>query len=63
MRYVGNGEFISGVPARDLTAEEWEGLTEAQRQTALGCGLYELLPGKKQTPAQKGSEKRKKDGE
>jgi hypothetical protein len=34
MRYIGNGAFVSGVPARDLSAAEWLALTEEQREAA-----------------------------
>ena len=34
MRYVGEGEFVIGVPARDLSADEWSALTDDQREAA-----------------------------
>ena len=34
MRYIGNGQFVIGVPARDLGADEWSGLTDEQREAA-----------------------------
>jgi hypothetical protein len=36
------GEYVTGIPARDLSPAEWEGLTEDQRQTAIKCGLYQV---------------------
>jgi hypothetical protein len=35
-------EHIEGVPARDLSAEEWSALADEQREAALSSGLYEL---------------------
>lgn len=39
MRYVGTG-FLSGVPARDLSVEEWRALPRDVRRAALANGLY-----------------------
>lgn len=40
-RYTGDGtQFLSGVPARDLTPEEWADLPDALRAVALATGLY-----------------------
>lgn len=36
------GEFVQGVPARDMTREEWEALPEELRVIALELGIYEL---------------------
>jgi hypothetical protein len=52
VRYVGYGSFLLGVPARDLTAREWAALTDTQRQSAVGSGLYVVEQG----------ESRKEDG-
>lgn len=40
--YVGNGNFLNGVPARDLTRAEWDALDEATRQMCLESGVYQL---------------------
>jgi hypothetical protein len=45
--YKGNGEFVSGVPARDLTEAEWEQLSKEQKKAALDSGLYEKSKPKK----------------
>lgn len=39
-RYVGGGAWLHGIPARDLTAEEWEALSQEQRDAATARGLY-----------------------
>lgn len=39
--YVGAGAWLHGVPARDLTTDEWESLDADLRATALARGLYE----------------------
>jgi hypothetical protein len=38
MKYIGNGAFIPGIPARDLSDEE---VKEYGRKTLLDSGLYE----------------------
>ena len=46
-RYIGNGEFYEGVPARDLTDEDYAALTDEQcRQVDTGR-LYERAPEKR----------------
>lgn len=43
-RYTGDGSaWVSGVPARDLTPDEWLSLSEMLRNTCLSTGLYELV--------------------
>lgn len=58
MQYLGSGEFISGVPARDLSAEEagrYAAVIEAHR-VATGRALYAVI-----TPAM--TEEAESDGE
>jgi len=46
VNYLGDGSaWINGIPARDLTAEDWAELTEAQKAHALASGLYQLAEG------------------
>jgi len=40
--YVGDGPFIHGIPARDLTREVWAELTKEQKKVIEGCDLYEV---------------------
>jgi hypothetical protein len=40
--YNGAGNFIIGLPARDMTQEEWEACSENLRARALASGLYSL---------------------
>lgn len=40
--YIGNGEFHNGIPARDLTAEDWKALTDEQRDTVRQSPCYRL---------------------
>lgn len=58
LRYVGRGEFIHGVPARDLTADDLAGLTLAQLNLALDSGLYKRVeaagPGRPEAGAESG---------
>lgn len=37
--YVGFGDFVPGVPARDLSAEEWDALSDEAR--AMAAPLYQ----------------------
>lgn len=56
MKYIGKGQWLPGVPARDLTADE---VKELGRDYLLSTGLYaeeEKKPAKKKVAA-------KKDGE
>ena len=40
MKYVGNGDFVAGVPARDLSADE---VTMFGRAWLLSKGLYQEI--------------------
>ena len=52
--YVGKAGagFIPGVPARDLTPEDWRGLTAPQKKDVDGLGLYRKV-GAEDEPASK----------
>ena len=46
MKYTGQfGSYIMGIPARDLTIDEWNELTDAQRKHAIDSGLYVAMDG------------------
>lgn len=38
------GAYVLGVPARDLTADEWDALTDDERDRAERSGYYEDAP-------------------
>lgn len=40
--YVGNGSYLPGLPACDMTREEWDIQPEDLRELALELGLYEV---------------------
>lgn len=40
VRYIGAGDYLPGVPARDLTADEWAALGADTQALALSLGLY-----------------------
>ena len=42
--YVGKGDFIDGIPARDLTAADWSRLGEYERLTVEQSPLYRRAP-------------------
>lgn len=47
-RYVGGGkDFIPGIPARDLTVDEWLKLSPALQNKALKTKVYKLVKPKK----------------
>ena len=41
-RYVGGGDFVPGVPMRDMTLAEWEAVSEELRALVLALGLYQI---------------------
>lgn len=53
--YIGQGDFYNGIPARDLTDEDWELLTDEQKELVASSSLYK--------PAGKKTAATKKDGE
>lgn len=53
-KYTGNGQFHQGIPARDLTDEDWAQLTPEQQATVEKSQIYEMTAVKK--PAKKESE-------
>lgn len=42
VRYVGPG-YLLGVPARDLTVDEWGALTDVQRSAVGWSGIYVIV--------------------
>lgn len=43
-RFVDKGEFFPGLPARDITAEEFEAMTDEQKdqmKSAVSAGMYQ----------------------
>ena len=51
--YIGKG-FIQGVPARDLSLDEWETLDKDTQKLALESGLYKLADKPKYEPIKGG---------
>ena len=48
VKFTGDGSrFILGVPARDLTQDEFKAPSEAQQKQCIQSGLY-VMPGKKE---------------
>ncbi len=43
-KYVGAGEFHSGIPRRDLTADDWAALDAARQALVMASPLYETEP-------------------
>ncbi len=42
IRYRGDGAFILGVPARDLTEDEFSALPDDVRKQVVNSGLYDF---------------------
>lgn len=42
--YIGKGNFVDGVPARDLTSHDWARLDEDARVAVERSGLYRRAP-------------------
>jgi hypothetical protein len=41
--YTGDGStYVTGIPARDMTRDEWDGIRDDLKALALGMGLYEI---------------------
>lgn len=41
IKYTGkHGEYLTGIPARNLTDEDWSELSKEQRKAAIDSGLY-----------------------
>lgn len=51
LRYVRPGEFLLGVPARDITFEEWLALREDLQARAQALNLFEFQAGPMPAPA------------
>ena len=41
-KYIGGGEFHHGIPARDLTEDDWAALAEEQQQLVAHSPLYKI---------------------
>lgn len=39
-KYVGDGTYLPGVPARDLSKDEFDALSDEQKETLKQSGLY-----------------------
>lgn len=40
IKYIGNGNYYQGIPARDLTEDEWEAISRRKRKRLVELGLY-----------------------
>ena len=40
--YVGAGGYVDGVPACDLTQDEWDALSDEMKAHALAAGTHEI---------------------
>ncbi len=48
--YNGPPAFIEGIPARDLSMEEWAAIPEGLRDMAIDTGVYTLGGPKRKSP-------------
>lgn len=42
-KYTRPGEFLHGIPARDLTERDWKALTTPQKRAVVDSPLYEIV--------------------
>ena len=42
--YMGGGAFVMGIPARDITVEEWDAMPPETQTAIAQCGLYTIYP-------------------
>lgn len=42
VHYIGAGRWLNGIPARDMSADEWGAIDPELRAQALALGLYEV---------------------
>lgn len=42
-KYIGDGPFVGGIPARDLSTKEWNSLTKEQQDTAIITRTHKLV--------------------
>jgi len=40
IKYIGKGNYYQGIPARDLTEDEWKAIPRRKRNRLLELGLY-----------------------
>lgn len=41
-KYIGNGAYLMGIPARDLFDADWNALSKEQREAVIKSDLYEI---------------------
>lgn len=56
IKYVGDGGFIQGVPARNLTQEDFDAFDKDTQALILASGLYEISTDKPAKASKKESE-------
>ena len=40
IKYIGNGSYYQGIPARDLSDDEWKAIGRHKRKRLVELGLY-----------------------
>lgn len=54
IKFLGNeSQYFDGIPNRDLTQEEWNGLTVELQNKAVASGLYKVPQAVAATPSKK----------
>ena len=54
VKYIKPDAFLVGVPARDLTPEDWDVMSDEQRAACIDSGAYELVTAEATARADKG---------
>ncbi len=42
IKYIGKGSFVQGIPARDLTKDEWDAFSKERQKSLVNAGLYKV---------------------
>ena len=53
-KYIGAGNFVAGVPACDMTEEDWRALSPEKQKEALDAGTHKLNFSGKKPAAEEG---------
>ncbi len=43
INYIGNGAYLIGIPARDMSISDWDGLPTATRNSLIDQGIFEVV--------------------
>lgn len=56
VEYLGQGEYINGIPTQDMGPEQWDKIPGFIRKKGLDAGLYREIWKEKNIPSSEGKE-------